>query len=214
MVQSAFNHVHTWVFDLDHTLYPPSVNLFGQIERLMADYVMQELGVDRDRANNLRAQYWKTYGTTLAGLMSEHNIDPDPFLVAVHDIDFSILPPAPDLAAAIDALPGRKIIYTNGTAPYARNVINARGLDGLFDAIYGVEHANYRPKPERAAFDTIFARDSLDPTRAAMFEDDVRNLQVPHALGMRTIHVAPTPEPHPHIHHHTPDLAGFLSQLA
>jgi len=213
MVKSAFSHVQTWVFDLDNTLYPPSVDLFSQIETLMVDYMVRVLDISSDRANALRATYWKTYGTTLAGLMAEHAVEPDPFLLAVHDIDFSILPKAPDLAAAIDALPGRKIIYTNGTAPYAHNVITACGLSWLFDAVYGVEHANYRPKPETQAFETVFAHDNLHPQTAAMFEDDIRNLKAPHAMGMKTVHVAPQVDPHPHIQHHTDDLAGFLSQL-
>ncbi|MGJ8612485.1 MAG: pyrimidine 5'-nucleotidase [Octadecabacter sp.] len=213
MIKSGFSHVHAWVFDLDNTLYPPVVNLFSQIEVLMTDYVSATLNVDRVQANHLRDHYWKTYGTTLAGLMAEHNIDPDPFLIAVHDIDFTVLPPAPDLAVAIRALPGRKIVYTNGTAPYAQNVLAARALDGVFDAVYGVEHASYRPKPERAAFETVFALDNLPPERAAMFEDDIRNLAAPHAMGMRTVHVAPSPDHHDHIHHHTDDLTAFLSQL-
>ena len=213
MVKSSFSHVRAWVFDLDNTLYPPSVDLFSQIETLMVDYVMQTLGVDKTQANYLRDQYWKTYGTTLAGLMAEHDIDPDPFLVAVHDIDFTVLPKAPDLAAAIRALPGRKIVYTNGTEPYARRVLNARALDGVFDAVYGVEHAAYRPKPEQAAFEAVFALDGLPPEQGAMFEDDVRNLAAPHAMGMRTVHVAPAAQSHDHIHHHTDDLAAFLSQL-
>lgn len=214
MIRSNFNHVNTWVFDLDHTLYPPHIALFEQIETLMADYVSNVLNVDREQANHLRSHYWKTYGTTLAGLMAEHEIDPDPFLIAVHDIDFSSLPKDPALRSAIAALPGRKIVYTNGYEPYAQSVLTARGLDGVFDAVYGVEHANYRPKPDRAAFETIFALDNLTPSRAAMFEDDIRNLQAPYAMGMQTIHVAPTAQPQPHIHHHTADLAGFLSQLA
>ena len=98
MVKSSFSHVRAWVFDLDHTLYPPKVALFDQIEVLMTDYVSGILNVDRQEANRLRDHYWRGYGTTLAGLMAEHNIEPDPFLIAVHDIDFSVLPPAPDLA--------------------------------------------------------------------------------------------------------------------
>ncbi|SMX33004.1 pyrimidine 5'-nucleotidase [Octadecabacter ascidiaceicola] len=213
MVKSSFSHVRAWVFDLDNTLYPPSVDLFGQIEVLMTDYVSETLGVDRAHANQLRDHYWKTYGTTLAGLMAEHNVDPDPFLIAVHDIDFTVLPKAPKLAAAISALPGRKIVYTNGTEPYARRVLNARALDGIFDAVYGVEHASYRPKPEQAAFEAVFAIDGLTAEQGAMFEDDIRNLAAPHAMGMRTVHVAPTAQSHDHIHHHTDDLADFLSQL-
>ncbi len=213
MVKSSFSHVRAWVFDLDHTLYPPKVALFDQIEVLMTDYVSGILNVDRQEANRLRDHYWRGYGTTLAGLMAEHNIEPDPFLIAVHDIDFSVLPPAPDLAAAIRALPGRKIVYTNGTAPYARNVLKARALDGVFDAVYGVEHANYRPKPEQAAFEAVFTLDKLPPEQGAMFEDDIRNLQAPHAMGMRTVHVAAKADHHDHIHHHTDDLTAFLSQL-
>jgi len=213
MPADSFSHVTAWVFDLDNTLYNPSVRLFDQIEVRMTAYVMSELGIDQAEANRLRQHYWKSYGTTLAGLMREHDLDPEPYLIDVHDIDFGALSPDPNLRAAIAALPGRRIVYTNGSAPYAEQVIAARGLSGLFDAVYGVEHAHYRPKPEREAFETIFATDRLDPTRAAMFEDDVRNLAAPHALGMRTVHVSETPEPADHIHYHTTDLARFLGQL-
>ena len=213
MAKSDFTHVTTWVFDLDNTLYPPHMRLFDQIEVRMTDWVMQALQVDRARADHLRAYYWRTYGTTLAGLMREHDVDPGPYLNEVHDIDFSVLAPDPDLARAIAALPGRKIIYTNACAPYAEKVLSARGLAGLFDAIYGVEHAAFHPKPDAQAFATVFALDGLDPARGAMFEDDTRNLAVPHQLGMKTVHVAQHPDPADHIHHHTDDLAAFLARL-
>ncbi|MEJ6391281.1 pyrimidine 5'-nucleotidase [Gymnodinialimonas ulvae] len=210
---AQLTNIDTWVFDLDNTLYPPSMALFPQVNARMTDWVMQALGVDRAEADHLRHSYYHQHGTTLAGLMQNHDVDPDPYLVAVHDIDFSVLSPDPDLAAAINALPGRKIIYTNGTAPYAEAVTAARGLSGLFDAIYGVEHAGYRPKPSATAFETIFAADGLTPNRAAMFEDEARNLTVPHAMGLTTIHVAPAPAPETHIHHHTADLLHFLNTL-
>lgn len=213
MPKQDFTHVTTWVFDLDNTLYPPHMRLFDQIEVKMTDWVMRALRVDRARADHLRAHYWQTYGTTLAGLMREHDVDPGPYLNEVHDIDFSVLTPDPDLARAVERLPGRKIIYTNACAPYAEKVLSARGLAGLFNAVYGVEHANFHPKPEASAFAAVFAQDGLDPTSGAMFEDDTRNLAVPHALGMRTVHVAPKPAPADHIHHHTDDLAAFLTRL-
>jgi putative hydrolase of the HAD superfamily len=213
MPADRFRHVRTWVFDLDNTLYSPAARLFAQIDARMTDYVMRVTGAPHAQANDLRRRYWQEYGTTLAGLMAHHRIDPEPFLIEVHDVDLSALTPAPDLRAAIAALPGRRIVYTNATAPYARNVLAARGLAGLFDAIYGVEHADYHPKPQPQAFARIFAADGLDPAAAAMFEDDPRNLRVPHDLGMRTVHVAPLPDPAPHIHHHTDDLTDFLSRL-
>ncbi|AHM04434.1 Pyridoxal-5'-phosphate phosphatase, Alphaproteobacterial type [Roseibacterium elongatum DSM 19469] len=208
-----FAHVETWVFDLDNTLYPPEMALFDQINIRMTDWVMRALNVDEAEANRLRLKYWREHGTTLAGLMRHHDVDPGPYLTEVHEIDFTVLTPDAELAAHIRALPGRRIVYTNGTEPYARRVLDHRGLSGLFDAVYGVEHAAFRPKPEREAFDTVFAQDGLDPTRAAMFEDDPRNLAAPHAMGMRTVHVAPAPDPADHVHHHTVDLTDFLGRL-
>ncbi|EEW25483.1 pyrimidine 5'-nucleotidase [Rhodobacter ferrooxidans] len=213
MIAQQFSHVRAWVFDLDNTLYPPSARLFDQIEVRMTAWVMQALGVDAPEADRLRRHYWALYGTTLAGLMHEHGVDPAPYLTDVHDISLAALAPDPDLAARIRALPGRRIVFTNGCAPYAERVLAARGLSGLFDAVYGVEHAGFRPKPERAAFETVFASDRLEPSQAAMFEDDPRNLAAPHAMGMRTVHVAPLADPAPHIHHHTDDLAAFLARL-
>jgi putative hydrolase of the HAD superfamily len=213
MIKSAFSHVTTWVFDLDNTLYPPKYRLFDQIEVRMTNWVMQALNVGRAEADRLRQQYWDSYGTTLAGLMREHSIDPAPYLAHVHDIDFAGLPADPILAGHLDALPGRKIVYTNGSAPYAYQVLAARGLNGIFDAVYGIEDAGLLPKPERAAFERVFAADGLDPARAAMFEDDPRNLLVPHQLGMVCVHIAPRPLKALHLHHHHDDLTAFLGKI-
>jgi putative hydrolase of the HAD superfamily len=213
MPKQDFAHVTTWVFDLDNTLYPPSARLFDQIEVRMTEYVMQSLRIDRAAADRLRADYWARYGTTLAGLMREHDVDPTPYLTHVHEISLDHLDRDPVLAARIRALPGRRIVYTNGCRPYAERVLAARGLEELFDAVYGVEHAGFRPKPERAAFETVLGIDGTDATRAAMFEDDVRNLAAPHAMGMRTVHVSDAPDGAAHVHHHTDDLSGFLSRL-
>lgn len=213
MVADRFSHVTAWVFDLDNTLYPPEARLFDQIEVRMTAWVMEALGVDRPTADELRVNYWRDYGTTLAGLMTEHGVDPGPYLTHVHEISLDHLEVEPALEAAIAALPGRRIVYTNGSRPYAERVLEARGLEHLFDAVYGVEHASFRPKPERAAFEEIFAKDGIAPDRAAMFEDDPRNLAAPHEMGMRTVHVAPEPVEADHIHHHTDNLSQFLNEL-
>ena len=213
MPNRTFNHVRAWVFDLDNTLYPPSARLFDQIEAKMVSWLMRELKMTEAEADQIRADYWARFGTTLNGLMQEHDIDPWSFLMDVHDINMSHMKAAPDLADAIRALPGRRIVYTNGDAIYASKVLESRGLGDVFDAIYGVEHANWRPKPERAAFQAIFDQDGITPDTAAMFEDDIRNLEQPHELGMKTVHVAPAPNPKPYIHHHTGDLTGFLVAL-
>jgi putative hydrolase of the HAD superfamily len=214
MPQNAFSHVTEWVFDLDNTLYPPAVRLFDQIEEKMRSYMVRELGIDEAEANHLRKHYWELHGTTLAGLMREHNIAPDPFLVAVHDISFEALQPDADLAHLIKNLPGRRIVYTNGTKPYAQEVLKARGLDNIFDAVYGIEHADYQPKPKRSAFEMVFGKDGTTTQNAAMFEDEVRNLAVPFEMGLRTVHVAPEPTGEDYVHFHTDDLTAFLRKIS
>lgn len=212
MPHDQFRDVHTWVFDLDNTLYPSSARLFDQIEVKMTSYVMSELGVERDEADRLRSQYWRDYGTTLNGLMQVHRIDPAPYLDVVHDIDLSGLAKAPDLAEAIGALPGRKIVYTNGSRGHADNVMAARGLTGVFDARYGIEDARYRPKPDQQAFEAIFALDGVTATGAAMVEDDLRNLAAPRAMGMRTLWVTDAAHD-PAADATTDDLTDFLQKV-
>ncbi|RVV98727.1 pyrimidine 5'-nucleotidase [Mesobaculum littorinae] len=213
MVASHFSHIRTWVFDLDNTLYPPSARLFDQMEVRMTAWVMRELGVDRAEADRLRHDYWVRYGTTLAGLMALHGVDPDAYLEDVHAVTLDHIEIDALLVRHIAALPGRRVVFTNGSGPYAARVLAARGLDGLFDAVYGVEHAGFRPKPEAAAYDAVFGRDGLVPRTAAMFDDDPRNLAEPHRRGLRTVHVAPAPMQLAHIHHHTDDLTAFLGQI-
>ena len=206
-----FRHITTWVFDLDHTLYPPTAGLFTLMEPRLSDWIMQTLGVDRPQADHLRQHYWHTYGTTLAGLMAEHGVDPAPYLTHVHDIPLASLTPDPALAGAIARLPGRRIVFTNGPHAYAHKVLAARGLNAAFDAVYGVEQAGFHPKPSPLAYSTVFSHDGLDHKTAAMFEDDPRNLTIPRSIGMQTILVGP--DAHPDVHHRTTDLTHFLQTI-
>lgn len=213
MVAQHFSHVDTWVFDLDNTLYPPSADLFGQMDSRFSAYVARLLQLDQQRALALCLEYWVTYGSTLTGLMEHHDVDPHEFLADVHDIDISHLTQDPALLAAIQTLKGRKIVFTNGSRNHALRVLKARGLTQAFDGVYGVEQADFRPKPSHDAFSRVFAKDGLIPAQSAMFEDEARNLAVPHALGMRTVHVHERPALDDYIHHHTDDLTDFLSQI-
>lgn len=218
-----FAHVSVWIFDLDNTLYPGEARLFDQVSARMLRWVMRELGVDAAEAARLRDHYWHVHGTTLAGLMAEHGIDPWAFLDDVHAIDLSALRPDPVLAAAIRALPGRKIIHTNADAAYAGRVLAARGLAG-FDAVLGIGETGWHPKPDARAYAAIRDAIGFEPGAAAMFEDAPRNLEVPFAQGMRTVlvgngHDGPASIPMParaggHITHRTLDLTGFLAALA
>ena len=213
MISKSFSNINHWVFDLDNTLYPPEARLFDQIEIKMTEWVSQNLSISKYKANILREKYWRNYGTTLAGLMREHHIRPEDYLTYVHDISFDSLESNPILKNLIAALPGRKIVYTNGTAPYAKRVLGALGLESVFDHVYGVENADYFPKPEEKAYKIIFKKEQLNPLKSAMFEDEPRNLKVPYLLGMKTVFVSPKVQEEKFINFHTKCLSGFLKQL-
>ena len=208
-----FRNIDTWIFDLDNTLYPPEVRLFDQIEQKMRYFVANFLGISLAEADLMRAQYWRSHGTTLAGMMENHAMPPHEFLRNVHEIDFSVLPSSQNLAQLISALPGRKIVYTNGTEPYARSVLTARGLEQEFESVYGIEHASYQPKPRAEAFHEVFARAKVIPNTAAMFEDDPRNLEVPAHLGLKTIFISPDLIFPDYVDVAHSDLEAFLSHL-
>jgi len=214
-------HVETWIFDLDNTLYAASTGLFSQIDRRMTEFIAKKYRLDTESAGRMRHAYYLSHGTTLSGLMEAEGLEPHEFLAYVHDIDLSPLVPRPDLAAALTRLPGRRFVYTNGSHAHAERVMDKLGVLSLFEAIHDIAAARYCPKPQRAAYEALLAEHAIAPESAAMFEDMPRNLEAPHALGMTTVLVrghakwadlsegARKPG---HVHHFAPDLAQFLHQ--
>jgi putative hydrolase of the HAD superfamily len=191
--KADFAHVTDWVFDLDNTLYPHHVDLFAQIDRNMTAYVAQLLGLGVDEARALQKKYYYDHGTTLAGLMLHHGIDPHHFLDAAHAIDYSPVLADADLANAIKALPGRKFIFTNGTVKHAEAAARALGILDHFEDIFDIVAADFVPKPAGATYDKFASLHRVETRNAAMFEDLPRNLVVPRALGMKTVLIAPEP---------------------
>lgn len=217
-----FSHVDAWVFDLDNTLYPSETNLFSQVDRRMAEFIAKELDVDLAAARILQKQYYKQYGTTLNGLMAEHNMDPGPFLDYVHDLDLSGVEVNPELVAALDALPGRKVIFTNGSLQHALNVTQALNIQDHFDDIFGIEKSCYVPKHETETFERFLDATKISPQTAAMFDDLLINLAPAYNLGMITTWVITHEDYSPglishdirsHIHYETDKLAAFLHTI-
>jgi len=132
---ARFEGIETWIFDLDNTLYPPHADLWPKVDQKITQYIANLLGVDGLTARAIQKYYYQVHGTTLNGLMREHAIDPHAFLDFVHDIDRSSLPPDARLAAAIELLPGRKFIFTNGSRRHAEATIEQLGIAGLFEDI-------------------------------------------------------------------------------
>jgi putative hydrolase of the HAD superfamily len=223
----GFARIETWVFDLDNTLYPHHLNLWQQVDARIRDFIADFLKVAPEEAFRVQKDYYRRYGTTLRGLMTEHGLHPDDFLEFVHAIDHSPLEPNPALGAAIERLSGRKLILTNGTRKHADQVMQRLAIDRHFDGIFDIIAAELEPKPQPQTYRRFLAAHDVDPARAAMFEDLARNLAVPHALGMTTVLVLPAGartvfrqdwelegRDAPHVDHVTDDLTGFLQKIA
>jgi putative hydrolase of the HAD superfamily len=222
----GFGKVDTWVFDLDNTLYPHHL-LWQQVDDRIRAYIVEFLKVSHEEAFRVQKDYYKRYGTTMRGLMTEHGMKPDDYLEFVHQIDHSPLTPNPALGAALAKLPGRKLILTNGTRKHADAVMKKLAVHEHFEDVFDIVAAELEPKPSQKTYERFLVRHDVDAAKAAMFEDLARNLAAPHALGMTTVLVVPqgTREvfredwelegrDEPHVDHLTDDLVAFLETVA
>ena len=217
---AALRDIDTWVFDLDNTLYPASCNLFSQVDVRIGAFVSRILGLPADQARAVQKGYLAKYGTTLRGLMVEHRLDPAEYLNFVHDIDVTAIPPDPAMDLALDRLPGRKLVFTNGTVAHAERVLNRLGVQRHFEAVFDIHAADYVPKPEPVVYDQLLRRHAIAPRRAMLFEDIARNLKPAHDLGMTTAWVrvdwawAQPGDDSTHVHHVIDDLTPWLTRAA
>lgn len=213
------DHIDCWIFDLDNTLYDPSARLFDLIDARMGAFIMRLMGVDAVEARRVQKQYFHDHGTTMAGLMRHHGVDPEVFLVDVHDIPLDRLAPDARLRAGLERLPGRRLIFTNADADYAARVLDARGIADLFDGICDIRTTRYTPKPEVEAYRTMIGHLGIDPAKSLFVEDMARNLTPAKALGMTTVwldngsesgHRDHLPD---HVDFHVNDIADWLDAL-
>lgn len=216
---SDFSDINVWIFDLDNTLYPAHCNLFDQIDQKMGQFVANFLEVDHAEAKRIQKQYFHTYGTTLNGLMTCHDMHPDDFLQFVHDIDVSKLEKAEKLSNALEALEGRKIIFTNGSEDHANNVSKQLGIEHHFDDVFDIKKSDFVPKPEISVYQRLITELDINPSKAVFFEDMAKNLKPAHELGMTTVwipndeHWSHETSEGAHIHHIAEDLPAWLHAL-
>lgn len=186
----SLGHIQNWIFDLDNTLYRADVEFFSQIDKKMTSFISRYLTLQPNEARMIQKEYLAEYGTSLSGLMAVHGMDPAEFLDYVHDVDLHMLEPDPKLRNLIQALPGRKFIFTNGSKGHARNVASYLNLFDLFDGSFGIEDGDYVPKPKPSPYIKFCDIFDIDPKTAIFFEDGLRNLKVPKHMGMVTVLVA------------------------
>ena len=183
----SFSHIRDWIFDLDNCLYPASTRLFDLIDERMGAYIQRLLDVDPVEARRIQKMHFHGSGTTLAGLMKHHDVDPLHFMNDVHDIPLDRVVRDDRLVNAISSLPGRKFVHTNGNADYAWKVLDRLGIAAELDHLHDIFAADLRPKPDEHGYRKLLEQFDIDPSQALMAEDMARNLKPAKALGMTTV---------------------------
>ena len=214
-----FAHIDDWIFDLDNTLYPASTRLFDLIDERMSAYVARLLDCDPVEAKRVQKGYFRDHGTTLAGLMKHHEVDPHHFLDDVHAIALDRVAPDQRLAEALRRLPGRRFVFTNGDVRYAERVLAAIGIGEDFHGLVDIHACDYRPKPDAHGYALLVERFGIDPARAVLVEDMAKNLGPAKALGMTTVWVNNGSDHGNHLHDpdaidlEITDVADWLTEL-
>ena len=223
----GFDHVETWVFDLDNTLYPHHLNLWQQVDDRIRAYVAEFLKVSKDEAFRVQKDYYKRYGTTMRGLMAEHGSSRTTISNTCTRSIIRRSTPNPALGAALEKLPGRKLILTNGTRKHADAVMKRLEIDQHFEDVFDIVAAELEPKPAQKTYERFLARHERRSRPRPRCSRISRAIwQAPHALGMTTVLVVPEGQrevfregwelegrDEPHVDHLTDDLAGFLENL-
>jgi len=212
-VRADLRHVDTWLFDLDNTLYPLESGLGADISERITTYVEELTGLPRDEARTLQKRYLEEHGLTLKGLMVNHGVDPDEYHAVFADLSLEVLARDHELIAAIQRLPGRRLIFTNADASHAQRVMDHLGLADLFSEVFHIESAGFIPKPDPQSFQRLIAAHAIDPATTAFFEDRALNLEPAARLGMTTVLVGADAARNtdPFVDHRAPSLVAFLA---
>ena len=213
MTGADLRHIDTWLFDLDNTLYPTDSGVGALMDPHMTAYVMKVTGLEHDGAYRLQKDYLLRYGATSRGMHLHHGIDPLMFNAAFHDLPLEGLTPDEALSQALQALPGRRLIFTNADGVHTERVLQRLGLMDLFEAVFHIGSGSLAPKPAPKAFTEIVVAHGLNPATTIFFEDAERNLAPAADLGMTTVLVGPhaAASTAHFVHHRTERLAPFLA---
>lgn len=203
-----------FIFDLDNTLYPREVALWRIVDARIEEYVRERLGVEPEEARAVRKGYLREFGTTLRGLMHYHGVAPVEYLEFVHDVAIEeIVPRRPELDAMLSALPGRRVVFTNGSRPYAERVLGALGVAGRIDGIFGIEFMDYIAKPSPYPYEKLLRATGTAAGESLFCEDVRENLLPARDLGMFTVWVGGRAEDSP-AHAVIPDVCDLPIVLA
>jgi putative hydrolase of the HAD superfamily len=180
------------LIDLDDTLYPANNGLWHVYKERINRYLIEEMGFPSAEVPDLRHRLYVQYGTTLRGLQHEFEVDMDHFLTYVHDAPLEgYLQPDSELLAMLEALPQRKVIFTNAHTDHARRVLAALGVSQAFETIVDIYRMAPYCKPQPEAYRIALSILGEKPEGCLMVDDSPKNLKTARQLGMHTVSIGP-----------------------
>ena len=221
LLQKELKNIQGWVFDLDDTLYPPTGEIYAQMADRIREYIMKTLDLDAKTAGILQKDYYRKYGATVCGLMIEHDINPNDFTDYIHELDLSSLEENPQLKKCLNAIEGKKFVFTNGAYQHAERVLKRLGLSDCFSGIFSIREADYIPKPALQTYLKMLDTFGLKADESIMFDDSPANILGAKRVGMRTVWISSNVENNKYCSvetqdfcdYETPELMTFLSAL-
>ena len=187
-----------WLFDLDNTLHNASFSIFPKISENMNAYFAEKYRaggkvLTSEEADRLRIDFWKRFGATLLGVSRIYNQDAREFLKRAHRFDDlgSMIHAEKGLISLFRNLPGKKILLTNSSRAYSKEVLGILGLLPYFDSNVSIEsmrvHGKLEPKPSRKFFRKLLMREKIRPSECILVEDNSHILKLAKTMGIKTV---------------------------
>lgn len=176
-------------FDLDDTLYDHGSGLWEVIRDRMNTFLQEHLHLSREDAVRLRQEYYQTYGTTLKGLLIEHDVDVNAYLSYVHEVPLSkYLKPDPQIAAMLSAIDYAKFIFTNADEDHAKRVLDTLGISNLFQSLIDIRALKFHCKPDPIAYQLAMELAGVsEPNNCVLIDDSSRNILAANSFGFSTV---------------------------
>jgi putative hydrolase of the HAD superfamily len=195
------------IFDVDDTLYDVGTGFTAHRNgTIVQQYMVDHLNFPTlQAAKDVRDEYFAKHHSTAKALSvaQQEGAFPEgapPFETAhlaaywAEHLNYDLLllgvEPQTELFAILSKCPLTLVAFSNGPRKYVKRVLETLGLFELFgeERLYAVDDVLPYCKPEKEAFDTIFAKiGNPSPESCVMIEDSMKNIRQAKALGMKTV---------------------------
>jgi putative hydrolase of the HAD superfamily len=178
--------MQTLILDCDNTLYRND-DLFVAVGNRIIEFMISKLDFSRNHVNQIRKEYWKKYGTTLAGLIRDTDVDPYEYLNYVHDIQLpDYIMPNPGLKSILKSMKMDVYVMSNAPRFHVDEVLDILDINDIPLGVYTIEDFSFNGKPFESAYRRLLEESRLNAKDSIMVDDNTPNLLGAKRVGMHT----------------------------